>query len=230
MVGRNPTLFYLLMSRFREMKGTVELDNVEKEFKCTKEHMGLIKDKATVITEEFQNTKSKQEMNVREMLDNTDYIDVLAFTDGLALDNLGPTGAGVVICLDGYQSVPVLLKKSVSPMSNNYTGELVVIQIALEFVSEIDHSDLVNRCTHLFTDCQPATILAFDKKPPTSKIEKVTKIKNKCCKYLYCKGNSINEHWVPGHQDIRGNGLADKQSRQRRQQQRCENEDIPIEP
>ena len=49
------------------MKGTVELDNVEKEFKYTKEYMGHIKDKATVITEEFQNTKSKQEENVREI-------------------------------------------------------------------------------------------------------------------------------------------------------------------
>ena len=37
--GRNPTVFHLLMSRFREMKGTVELDNVEKEFKYTKEYM-----------------------------------------------------------------------------------------------------------------------------------------------------------------------------------------------
>ena len=85
--GRNPTVFHLLMSRFREMTGTVELDNVEEEFKCTKEHMGLIKDKATVITEEFQNTKSKQEEIVREMFDNTENKDVLVFTDGLALDN-----------------------------------------------------------------------------------------------------------------------------------------------
>ena len=82
----------------------------------------------------------------------------------------------MVVYLDGYQSVPVLLKKSVSPMSNNYTGELVGIQIVLEFLSEIDHSDLVDRCIHLFTDCQPAIITAFNKKPPTSKIEIVTKI------------------------------------------------------
>ena len=61
-------------------------------------------------------------------------------------------------------------------MSNNYTGELVGIQIVLEFLSEIDHSDLVDRCIHLFTDCQPAIITAFNKKPPTSKIEIVTKI------------------------------------------------------
>ena len=66
MVGRNPTVFHLLMSRFREMKGTVELDNVEKEFRYTKEYMGLSKDKATVLTEDFQNTKSRQEENVRQ--------------------------------------------------------------------------------------------------------------------------------------------------------------------
>ena len=97
--GRNPTLFYLLMSRFREMKGTVDLD-VEKEFKYTKEYMGLIKNKATVITEEFQNTKSKQEESVREMLDNTDDRDVMLFTDGPALENPRPTGAGAVVCLE----------------------------------------------------------------------------------------------------------------------------------
>ena len=72
--------------------------------------MGLSKDKATVITMEFQNTKSRQEENVREMLDNTDDRDVLVFTDGSLWGNPGPTGAGAVVYLDGYQSVPVLLK------------------------------------------------------------------------------------------------------------------------
>ena len=110
-VGRNPTVFHLHMSRFREMKGTVDLDNVEKESKYTEEYMDLIKDKATVITEEFQNTKSRQEENVREMLHNSDERNVLVFTDGSALGNPGPTGAGAVVYLNGYQSVPVLLKK-----------------------------------------------------------------------------------------------------------------------
>ena len=73
--------------------------------------MGLIKDKAIVITEEFQNTKRRQEENVREMLDNIDDRDVLVFTDGLALDNPESTGAAVGIYLDGYQSVLSLLKK-----------------------------------------------------------------------------------------------------------------------
>ena len=111
-------------------------------------------------------------------------------------------------------------------MSNNYTGELVGIQIALEFLSEIDHSDLVDRSIHLFTDCQPAIITVFDKKPPTSKIEIVTKIKE-CCN-LYFKGNSINIHWVPGYPDIRGNELADKQAKEAAAEVSGK-DDIPIE-
>ena len=111
---------------------------------------------------------------MREMLDNTDDRDVLVFTDGLALGNPGTTGAWAVVYLNGYKSVPVLLKKSVRPMSNNYTGELVGIQIALEFLSEIYHSDLVDKCINLCADCQPAIITVFDKKPPTSKTEIVT--------------------------------------------------------
>ena len=50
----------------------------------------------------------------------------------------------MVVYMNGYQSVPVLLKKSVNPMSNNYTCELVGIQIALEFRSKLDHSVLVD--------------------------------------------------------------------------------------
>ena len=35
-VGRKPSIFHLLMSRFREMKGLVEFDKIEKDFKYTR--------------------------------------------------------------------------------------------------------------------------------------------------------------------------------------------------
>ena len=108
---------------------------------------------------------------MREIFDSTDDRDVLLFTDGSALGNPGPTGAGAVVYLNGYQSVPALLKKSVSLKSNNYTGELVGIQIALEFLSETYHSDLVDRRIYLFTDCQPTIFTAFDKQPPTRMLQ-----------------------------------------------------------
>ena len=54
--------------------------------------------------------------------------------------------------MNGYNSTPVLLKKGVSPHSNNYTGELVGIQISLQFLAEI--ANLRGRNIHFFTDAR----------------------------------------------------------------------------
>ena len=61
-------------------------------------------------------------------------MDVLLFIDGSAIGNPGPTGAKAVAYIDGYNSAPVLsvLKKGVSLLSSNYTGELVGTQIGVE--------------------------------------------------------------------------------------------------
>ena len=40
--------------------------------------------------------------------------------------------------------------KDVSPLSNNYTGEIVGIQIGLEFLSELDY--VQNRSMYILTD------------------------------------------------------------------------------
>ena len=67
-VGRKPTIFHLLMTRFREIKGAVEFERIEKEFRYTKEFMGLIKERGKVITEEFTNSKEEQEENISFLL------------------------------------------------------------------------------------------------------------------------------------------------------------------
>ena len=104
--------------------------------------------------EEFTNSKDEQEENIREFLSQSIYQDVLLFTDGWALGNPGPTGAGTVAYIGGYNSSPVLLKKVV-----NYTDELVGIQIRLEFLSELD--SIQNRHFRIITDCQLAIKTAF---------------------------------------------------------------------
>ena len=92
-VGRKPTVFQLLMSRFKEMKGTVEFDRTEKEFKYSKEYMGLIKVRGKINElEEINNSKDEQEENTKEFLRKCTNKDVLLFTDGSALGNPGPTG------------------------------------------------------------------------------------------------------------------------------------------
>ena len=75
-------IFHPLMSRFREMKGLVEFDKIEKDLKYSREYMGLIQDIGLLDTEEFANTKEDQEVNIREVLNQCSSRDVLLFTDG----------------------------------------------------------------------------------------------------------------------------------------------------
>ena len=86
--------------------------------------MGMIIEREIFDSEEFTNSKEEQEENIREFLNQSTDQDVLLFTDGSALGNHGPTGAGAVAYIDGYNSSPILLKKGGRPISNNYTGEL----------------------------------------------------------------------------------------------------------
>ena len=60
-------------------------------------------------------------------------------------------------------------------MSNIYIGELVGIQIAMEFLIELEYSDLKESYMHIFTDCQHDTITEFENEIQTSKIDIVTR-------------------------------------------------------
>ena len=83
--------------------------------------MCLIKINGKTYTEEFTNTKEVQEVNVREKLNELGNYGIVVFTDRSALNNPGPTGAGAVIYLDGYEANPIILKTCVNPISNNHT-------------------------------------------------------------------------------------------------------------
>ena len=99
-MGRKPTILHLLRTRFREMKGSVDFERIEKEFRYTKECMGLIKERGKAMAKEFSNSKEEQKENIREFLVKSTDSDVLLFTDGSALNNPGPTGAGAdIMCI-----------------------------------------------------------------------------------------------------------------------------------
>ena len=66
--------------------------------------MCLMKEVGKVNTDEFKVGKVVQEENVRDLLTRLQPEDVIIFTDGSAFGNPGPTGAGGVVYLDGYEA------------------------------------------------------------------------------------------------------------------------------
>ena len=107
----------------------------------------------------------------------------------------------------------------------NYTGELVGIQIGLEFLSELD--SLQNRHIHILTDCQPAIKTAFGNQLPKNKIDIVFDIKSSLGK-IHERKNKIDVHWVPGHKEIKGNELADEQAKEAASE--MSKPDVTVEP
>ena len=116
--------------------------------------------------------------------------------------------------MDGYNSTLVFLKKDVS---HNYIGELVGIQISLQFWAEFDN--LRGRNIHFFTDCQAAILTAFHNQLPMTKIEITMDIKQLISEIME-KDNAIHVHWVPAHKDIMENELS-QINRRRRLLMRC---------
>ena len=172
-----PTLYSILMSRFIEHKVNVQFKCIEKEFEYKKEYMGLSRTNQKVYTENFKLNKDHQMENVNEILNRCSNNEIIIFTDGSTIGNPGPTGAGAVIYLNGYMCSPILLKQGVAKISNNYTGELVGIEIGLNFVDDLQ--DITNRKIIIFTDCQAAITTAFACEIPTRNIEIILNIKLK---------------------------------------------------
>ena len=149
--------------------------------------------------------------NIRDCLNKGTDEDVLLFIYGLALGNPGPRCTGAVGYIDGYKISPVLLERCVIPVGNNYTEELVDIQLRLEFLSELD--GIQNRPIHILTDRQTVIKTTFGIPSTKHKIDIVFDIKNNLGWY-HERNNKINVHWVPWHKGTEGNVLADKQEKE----------------
>ncbi|XP_045179807.2 uncharacterized protein LOC123539306 [Mercenaria mercenaria] len=205
-----PTSFQLLLARFNEVRDNIEIDSIEKEFEYNKELFGLSRVKGKVNKEQFGESKEVQVENIREILEACNKQDILVFTDGSSFGNPGPTGGGAAVYLEGYSSQPILLNKGVSKSGNNFSGEVVGIEIAMDFLVEATH--IMDKKIHLFTDCQSAIISVFCKETPAYKVETILKIKGKIG-LLEDRRNTVTVHWIPGHKGLKGNELADQQAK-----------------
>ena len=103
--------------------------------------------------------KEVQAENIKELLSQIPHTELLVFTDGSALTNPIPTGGSAMVYLDGPTRSPVCVKKRQSSCSNNYTGELVGIQLGVNFLNRIDFTDRPQSTAHFF--CQTAITAVF---------------------------------------------------------------------
>ena len=132
---------------------------------------------------------------------------IIAFTDGSAIGNPGPCGAGTAIYWNGIKELPSVHSRPVSELSNSYHGELQAIDLALKCIAEKTPS-VQNNHIHLLTDCQSALIAATATRVPENYVN-LTRSINTSVATLETQNNKIKITWIAGHTDIEGNDLAD---------------------
>ena len=155
-------------------------------------------------------TKTQEEESrrlIEEQIDGSESDTVFIFTDGSCRENPGPCGAGACVYLPGQEEC-VELKKPVSKLASILLGELVAIEIALNFIQcEAKKKRLTN--VKIFSDSQSAVGLLTLGWTPSSYQGTINQIKQ-LIDSLKQKGLEINIAWTPGHADIAGNEIADK--------------------
>ena len=205
--GTNACILKHLLSQFNELKGKVDLDHIEEDFRYTKEGGLSMYRQVGYITEqeEYRNSKSQKADRIEDILQQIDESDICIFSDGSALGNPGPTGAGACLYMKGLNSDPIQLKRPVSPSCNNYVGELNGIHLGLDW---LDSQKIKHKEIHLFVDCQPAIRTIFSTTMPDANIALVVECRQ-MVKSLD-ENNKLSVHWIPGHKGIQGNEIADK--------------------
>jgi ribonuclease HI len=130
----------------------------------------------------------------------------VAFTDGSALGNPGPCGAAAVLYLQGMQSSPIELSKSIAISGSSYLGELWGVALALEFIND---SNQVPKNFDIFVDCLGAIISCSDcstHETHQKLIHRIHALSNK----LANSGCVFTYHKVAAHINLEPNERSDK--------------------
>ena len=127
--------------------------------------------------------------------------DTVIFTDGSAMPNPGPCGAGICAFWAGINGASNDTSIAVSPNSTSYHGELRAIDAALHMAAERQTTGTV----HIFSDCQSAIRTAAADDIPRNFSALSQNIKSNAAKL----GGNVKLTWVAGHANIGGNESAD---------------------
>ena len=127
--------------------------------------------------------------------------DAIIFTDGSAMPNPGPCGAGICAYWAGIHGSPTETSVPVAKRSTSYHGELKAIESALESAAERQH----NGNLHIMSDCQSALHIAASDELPANFSDLANCIKRHTEKIE----GTIFLNWVAGHASIEANERAD---------------------
>ena len=195
----------------------VDLSNIDKDPTYDPEMLccrSFTRKALTPVDLGIANTRSKVQSNEAKAIADS-YINqlnkncLIRFTDGSALGNPGPCGAGAAIYIESISSTPVLLKRPVSAKSISYHGELSAIDLALEFCQPFFAAPTNINKIVILPDCQFAieTISSFQY--PSNFTNILCKTYERV-KLPSSKQIKIEILWIAAHTGIIGNELADK--------------------
>ena len=136
---------------------------------------------------------------------------VLVYTDGSALGNPGPTGAGAAIYLNGALQDPITACRPISSCSTSYHGELQAIDLAITELLEV--LPPINRPIHLLSDCQSALKVVASPTVPADHTHLHHAIQVKT-ERLRTQGAELTLKWIAGHITLDGNDLADTKAKE----------------
>ncbi len=209
----------LMKSAYQHMCKTLPVDRIETlptydkdslRSPCIRKHIIAWRDLGNA------NTRTKEQALMSNRL-TTEYLtslpgnSVIGFTDGSALSNPGPCGAGAAIYIDGLASHPILCHQPISPKSTSYHGELAAVHLCVTRL--LDTNTIHLPCdVHILTDCQAALSALTSPSPPSNHTALIHSI-HRSVQTLESKGATVTITWITGHSGLIGNELADKEAR-----------------
>ena len=165
-------------------------------------------ERSVLIQSEASKEQQKVKLDLVRAENNYDYV---ISTDGSTLktknDSLGPSASAAVIFKDGRSQAVASLSQSLGRFSNNYEAELIALQLGLSYL----HTEEVRDSKILFaSDCVPALEMTFSNKIAVDYNHAILTNKDILEKLEIDYNNDIEAIWVPGHEGVHINELADE--------------------
>ena len=209
------TPLHKLSMILRKLPSLCNFENVERQLYSSISSCLATKATAVAYTPgSFGSSHNRCEAQAKEALQTAqNYLaktgnNIVAFTDGSALGNPGPCGAGTAIFWKGMNSTPSLHKRPVSKLSSSYYGELQAIDLALHVICD-KNPPIKKTVVHLVTDCQSA-LQASIKCNITGNFGQTLHQIEKSVTNLHKREVRTVIYWTAGHINLPGNELADR--------------------